>query len=117
MSDLINAGISNIYTSGDYSKATEALRDKLSNTDYSQASDEELMEACKSFEAYFIEQVMKGMEKTIPKSDEDDDSGSSYLEMFKDNLYQEYADMAADQSGGIGIARMLYEQMKRNYNL
>lgn len=116
MSDLTSLGISNIYTSGNYSEATDALRDKLSTTDYSNASDEELMDACKSFESYFIEQVLKGMEKTIPKSDEDD-SGNSYLNMFKDNLYQEYADMAADQGDGIGIARMLYEQMKRNYNL
>lgn len=116
MSDLLSAGISSIYTDGNYSKATDALRDKLSNTDYSDASDEELMDACKSFESYFIEQVMKGMEKTIPKSEEDD-SQSSYLNMFKDNLYQEYADMAAGQGDGIGIARKLFEQMKRNYNL
>ena len=30
----------------------------------SETEDKELMEACKSFESYFIEQVFKGMEKT-----------------------------------------------------
>ena len=116
MSDLISTGISNLYTNGNYSTKTQELKDKLSNTDYSKASDDELMDACKSLESYFIEQVMKGMEKTLPKSEEDD-SGNSYLGMFKDNLYQEYADMAAGQGDGIGIAKKLYEQLKRNYEL
>ena len=115
MSDLISAGISDYYAQSN-SLAADKLKDKLSGTDFSKASDDELMDACKSFESYFIEQVMKGMEKTLPKNEEET-SGSSYLSMFKDNLYQEYADMASEQGDGIGIARMLYEQMKRNYNL
>lgn len=114
MSDMIS-GLSGMYTSGDYSAATESLRDKLSNTDYASATDEELMEACKSFEAYFIEQMFKGMEKTIPKSEED--SSTSYADMFKDTLYQEYAEIATDRGDGIGIAKALYEQMKRNYGI
>ena len=80
----------------------------------SKATDEELMEACKTFESYFIEQAIKGMEKTIP---DNDDSSASYLNMFKDTLYQEYADIASERGDGIGIAKMLYEQMKRNYNI
>ena len=72
------------------------------------------MEACKTFESYFIEQAIKGMEKTIP---DNDDSSASYLNMFKDTLYQEYADIASERGDGIGIAKMLYEQMKRNYNI
>ena len=114
MSDMIN-GLSNMYTNGTYSSATESLRDKLGTTDYSKSTDEELMEACKTFESYFIEQAIKGMEKTIP--DNDDDSSASYLNMFKDTLYQEYADIASERGDGIGIAKMLYEQMKRNYNI
>ena len=54
------------------------------------------------------------MEKTIP---DNDDSSASYLNMFKDTLYQEYADIASERGDGIGIAKMLYEQMKRNYNI
>ncbi len=113
MSDVIS-GLSNIYTSGNYSSATEGLKDKLSNTDYSNATDEELMEACKSFEAYFIEQAFKGMEQAMLN---DDDDSSSYLSMFKDTLYQEYAEIATERGDGLGIAKALYEQMKRNYNL
>ena len=113
MNDMIS-GLSNMYTNGAYSSATENLKDKLGTTDYSKATDEELMEACKTFESYFIEQAIKGMEKTIP---DNDDSSASYLNMFKDTLYQEYADIASERGDGIGIAKMLYEQMKRNYNI
>ena len=87
--------------------------DKISGVN-KDSSDEELMEACKTFESYFIEQAIKGMEKTIP---DNDDSSASYLNMFKDTLYQEYADIASNRGDGIGIAKMLYEQMKRNYNI
>ena len=52
----------------------------------------------------------------IPKDDEDS-SGTGYVEMFKDTLYQEYAKSATERGDGIGIAKMLYEQMKRNYEL
>lgn len=114
MSDI--SGLSNYYANAAYSKADSDLADKINSTDYSKATEEELMEACKSFESYFIEQAFKGMEKMIPESD-DDSTGTSYYDMFKDTLYQEYADKATERGDGIGIAKMLYEQMKRNYNL
>lgn len=114
MSDMIN-GLNNMYTNGTYSQSVEDLKDKITNKDYSKATDEELMEACKSFEQYFIEQAFKGMEKMIPKSEEQ--SSSKYYDMFKDKLYQEYAEDITDRGDGLGIAKMLYEQMKRNYDL
>ncbi len=115
MSDYIT-GLTNQYVSSDYSQSTSALKDTLNNTDFSNATDEELMEACKSFESYLVEQVFKGMEKMIPK-DDDESGSSSYTEMFKDTLYQEYAEKATEQGDGLGIAQMLYKQMKRNYDI
>lgn len=73
------------------------------------ATDEELMEVCKSFEAYFLEQVMKGMEKTIPY----EEKKNPYREYFGDILYQEYA-KSATETQGLGLAQMLYEAIKRN---
>ena len=75
----------------------------------SSASDEELMEACKGFEAYLLEQAFKGMEKTILKEEED----NPYLNQFGDKLYEEYAKNATEGQG-LGLAQMLYESMKRN---
>ena len=75
------------------------------------STDEELMEACKSFESYFIEQMYKGMEKTIMRDEEHKEN--DYLCMFKDNIYQGYAKNTMDQ-GGFGIAKILYDSMKKN---
>lgn len=87
----------------------KSLQSSLENLDHS--SDEELMDVCKSFEAYFLEQVFKSMEKTIMK-DEESSTDSGYSSYFKDMLTQEYASNATE-TGGYGIAQMLYESMKR----
>ena len=65
----------------------------------------------------FTEQVFKTMEKMVPES-EDSSSSTSYVSMFKDTLIQEYASLSSESNGGdgLGIAQMLYEQMKRNYS-
>ncbi len=109
------------YYSDYYANVSNASADALENTlgkVGEQATEAELMNACKEFEAYFIEQIYKGMEKTIMKAeDEDSGSASQYMEYFGDMRTQEYAKMAANQGEGIGLAKQLYEQMKRNYGL
>lgn len=114
MADMLS-GIGEYYSQ--YNK-TDATSDKLSNTlnatDYSKATDDELMEVCKDFEAYFVEQVIKSMEKMIPK-DEDSET-SKYLDYFGDTLTQELASAVTEQND-LGLAQMLYEQMKRNYSI
>ena len=86
---------------------TEGLEATLNN---SSATDEELMAACKNFESYLMEQVFKGMQKTVPESDEKE---NPYLAQFGDRLFEEYAE-AATENEGLGLAQMLYESMKRN---
>ena len=117
MSDLIS-GVSSYYDT--YTKnnvSADNMKDKLS-TDYSTATDDEMMEVCKEFEAYFTEQVFKAMQKMVPESD-DSSSSTSYVSMFKDTLIQEYAKLMTDSNHGkgLGIAQTLYEQMKRNYGV
>ena len=73
------------------------------------ATDEELMQVCKEFETYMIEQVIKSMKSTIG---DDEESSTSYEDMFGDNLVNSYADAISDQ-GELGLAQMLYESMKR----
>ncbi len=87
--------------------------ENAASKDYSSATDRELLDACKEFETYFVEQMFKAMRATVHK---EDSSESSYTDMFEDNLYQEYAKNAAD-SGQLGLAQTLYEQMKRTYEL
>ena len=103
-----------------YNNANNTTASKLENslsTDYAKASDEELMEVCKQFEAYFLEQVMKGMESIIPKSDEDEDSSMTQtVDFFKDTMYQELASKSTETQG-LGLAQTLYESMKREYKI
>ena len=41
----------------------------------------------------------------------------SMMDFYKDKMIQSMAEETADQNGGLGLARMLYEQMRRNYGL
>jgi peptidoglycan hydrolase FlgJ len=112
------SGLSSTYT--DYITSTaETASSKLSSklsTDYSNASDDELMDACKQFESYFLEQVFKEMEKTVPDSEESSGSNSTLVDYYKDNMIQQLATESTDKNS-LGIAQKLYEQMKRNYDI
>jgi flagellar protein FlgJ len=98
--------------------STSKLQSTLENTDYSTASSDELLEVCKDFEQYFVEQVIKQMEKMIPEDDEDSTT-SKYLDYFGDTYTQALAEDIVDSNDGqgIGLAQTLYEQMKRNYGI
>ena len=85
----------------------------LSNADLSNKSDDELMEVCKSFEAYFLEQVFKKMESTTSLFGEEGGDNTMLTEYFGEMTMARVAqDTAENQS--LGLAQMLYEQMKRN---
>lgn len=112
----INSNLS-LYTDI-YSTNNESAK-KLENTlnnGMKQATDEELMDACKQFEAYFVEQMFKSMVKTIPKNEAMSGSTSSLMDYYTDEMIQELAADSTEQNG-LGLAQMLYEQMKRNYDL
>ena len=94
-----------------------ALQKKLENTT-SKTSDDELWQACKGFEAYFMEQIYKEMQKSVDalKPDDQDKSTSTLVDYFKNQTLQEIcADSVDTQSNG--FAQMLYENLKRNYDI
>lgn len=98
------------YTNIINQTATSGLESTLGTIDSTNATDDEMMTACKEFEQYMIEQVYKAMEKTIIKADEDENEYETY---FGDMKVQQYAKTVVDQ-GGIGLAQQLYEAMRRN---
>lgn len=111
----ITAMYSDTYVTAANQKALK-LQNKIANADYSKAADDELLDACKQFEAYFVEQMFKGMLKTIPKSEETSNYTSTIMDYYKDQMIQGIAEETTKQSG-LGLAQMLYEQMKRNYGM
>lgn len=92
------------------STRTEKLSSSLDTLETNKATDEELMDACKEFETYLVEQVIKNTRKAML---EDEDSQGDYMKMFGDTLNQSYAEMITE-SANLGIAQMLYESMKRD---
>ena len=104
--DAINSGLyaqyASVYDSQD-SKTIQSLKDKQGD-----ASNEEMLEACKEFEQYFIEQVLKEVKKTIP---EDSLLGDNeYMNMFEDQMFQSVAEKITE-SGELGLAQQLYDSM------
>lgn len=86
------------------------LQNKLSGINSETATDEEMMEVCKEFEAYLVEKVFDQMKDALTDSEEEE---GDYLTYFGDMLYQEYAKQIAE-NGELGLAQQLYESMKRN---
>ena len=120
-----------------YDKTSSDLTDKITCTDFSKASDDELMSVCKDFESYFVEQMLKSMEKMAKIDSDDDDSSTSLFNSmasiggdsdsamstlgsyFGDEMIKNYAQLFTETNNGkgLGIAQTLYEQMKRNYSV
>ena len=124
MSDSIT-GLSSKNYSDVYDSKAGSLTNKLTDTDYSKASDDELMS---------VEQVLKSMEKMAKIDSEDEDSNlftsmagiggtedtslNTLGSYFGDEMVSSYAKLMTDSNKGkgLGIAQTLYEQMKRNYS-
>ncbi|MBP5159006.1 MAG: hypothetical protein ILP10_01755 [Lachnospiraceae bacterium] len=116
----MSVGAYNMMTGGIESETAKSSLDvkaaKLEASlkgDLSKASDEELMEVCKSFESYLVEQVIKNTKSVLAPSEEDD---NPYLSLFGDRLYESYAQQITER-GEIGLAQQLYEAMKRDYKI
>lgn len=84
---------------------------KDKNLDNRLKEDEKLKEVCQDFESIFVHMMLKSGRSTVP------DSGfvekSNGTKMFEDMYDQEMASIISQSGdGGIGIGKMLYEQMK-----
>ena len=99
------------------SSKAESLQSKLTNGS-AVTGEDELKEACKEFESYFVEQVFNAMMETtkVFSDDKEDGYATKMVDYFKDFAVQELCDNVAD-GDGLGLANILYEQMKRNYGI
>lgn len=87
------------------SQAMQALRARLAA---GQSDEQELMEACRGFEAIFMNKLWQEMRSTVPRD--------GYLHSQEEEFYvslfdQELADKMAD-AGGVGLADMLFRQLQ-----
>ena len=112
MSSIIDP--SSIYSS--YAQTTKSfagasLQDKLGNVNAS-SDEDELMGACKQFEAYFVQKIIEQAKSTIS---EEEDEGE-YMQYFGDIMTEQYANIITE-SGSTGLAQQLYDSMKSTYNI
>lgn len=109
----IGLGNELLYTQQMQKSATDkttSLQGKLSGMSSETATEEEMLEVCKEFEAYLVEKVFDQMKDALTDSEEEE---GDYLTYFGDMMYQEYAKQIAE-NGELGLAQQLYESMKRN---
>lgn len=116
------SNISNLYNSNMINQnAAKVQSSKLTNkvSNLSQNStEEELTEAVKSFESYFVEQVMKEMEKSAKMWNDDDknDSTSQLVDLNMDSVYQDMASKFVDKVGG-RFTESMVKHMKLTYGI
>ena len=85
----------------DSSKRAQDLFDEKLNREI------KLRNKCKDLEAIFLTQLFKVMEKTIPKSENEDSKNTLASMMFSSVMGQTLANQ-----GGIGLTDMIYESVK-----
>lgn len=98
------------------SSAASAKMNKIRNMDYKNATDEELMDACKQFEEYFVEMTLKEVFKTVDlfgMGETTSSAMSTSKDLMKDSVVQSFAEKITEESN-LGLAQQLYESMRRN---
>ncbi len=105
----LSSNISNFNIAKDESKINKFEKTLLDAS--KDMEDKELREACEDFESYFIQMMYKEMLNTV--NDEDSFIPKNQGEkIFTDFLNEERAKESV-KAGGIGLADMMYAQMKR----
>ncbi len=108
--------INNIAQTDTSAAKLRSAADKMKAQAGTEQSGDELLDVCKQFEAYFIEQVLKEVKKTVPDSTLGSSAGSNLVDFFMDETLQKVSANIQEKSG-LGLAQQMYEQMKRNYNI
>lgn len=103
------------YINTTQSTTANSELEKTLGKDLTNSTDDELMDVCKEFESYFIEQVLKEVKDTFTNEDEDS-SMSQLTSYYGDQMIQDLASQLGEQSGN-KLANSMYEQMKRNYGI
>lgn len=109
MVDFSNTSINNIINTTNLNtnkNNAENIKAKVNNA----KDDKELKKACQEFESLFVHMLLKEMRSTVPEGGFIEKSTAR--EMFEDMYDQEIAKHISKTNDGVGLAKVLYEQMK-----
>ena len=107
--------IGNISNLTDYSASLASAQNaqKLSSNAQAAKTDDEMLDACKEFETYLWEQVIKSMKSASEVFS--DGEKNQQVDYFMDTAITKTAEQMTEQSlGSNSLAMQMYEQMKRN---
>ena len=110
--------IGNISNLTDYSASLASAQNaqKLSGNAQAAKTDDEMLDACKEFETYLWEQVIKSMKSASEVFS--DGEKNQQVDYFMDTAITKTAEQMTEQSlGSNSLAMQMYEQMKRNSGL
>lgn len=106
-----DTAISNAKTTASTSNAARNIKGLSS-----ESTDEELENAVKSFEQYFVEQVIKEVKESMSLDDKDDSTISKYTDLYMDSAISKMAEYLVNDIGS-DLTSDLVAQMKRNYGI
>lgn len=113
MSSILDtASLYSTYSSSLQNMNASSLQNSLSGVN-KDTDEEQLMNACKGFEAYFVQKIIEQTKKSIL---DDEEENGEYMKYFGDMMNEQYANLITE-NGGIGLAQQLYDSMKANYGL
>lgn len=111
----MSLSIDNTYFTNYATSASDVSADKVSGSIQNASTDDEMMDACKEFEAYMVQQMFKNMQEAAKIfSDDEDDDSNDYVDMFSENYLQTISENMVNSGQGIGLAEQLYNSMVRN---
>lgn len=122
--------VSGIGGTGDVTAYLDQIRENQSSSEKAQSvsdsltglsstsSREDLEKAAKTFESYFVEQIIKEQKKINDalSSEEKDSTISRYTDLYMDSTIQDLSDTIVDQYGGTFTDTMV-DQMMANYGI
>lgn len=114
-------GVSSYLNTQASSAMSGSAADKIKNSVSGiskDSTDEELKEAVETFEAYFLEKVIKEVKESAKSinPDKEEDSNSQITDFYMDSTIQDLATTMVKEYGGT-LTDDLVAQMKRNYGI
>lgn len=74
--------------------------------------EKKLMESCQEIEALFIHQMLRQMRASVPQGGLINESSATKI--YQEMLDEEYSKLMAKSQNRMGIADVLYKQLKQN---
>lgn len=112
-SQWMSSPVSLLYGGHGVGIRTGYLDDRLNSMKLQGAtgSREQLIQAGREFEAYFISYLLKVMRETVPEGAIENKQGTYFY-----SFYDEEIGIRAAESGGIGIAKMVQEYADKHFS-